>query len=310
MKKFIIKTICFILPIIIIGISLEFILREIPNDYSYKKNYLDDRSNEIQVLILGSSHAFYGLNPIYFSKNTFNGSHVSQSLNLDFEIIKKYAGNFEHLETIILPVSYFTFWGNLRTGLEAWRLKNYIIYYEMNIPHSFSDNSELLSNKLYVNMIKLYNYLNKRDILSCSKLGWGLGYKSGNAKNLNQTGKTAALRHTRDIYSDKDVKIFAENINILEAIIELCNKQDIQVILLTTPTYITYREQLNNDQLTKMITSADQIAAKHPNCEYVNLLADTNFIAEDFYDADHLNEIGAEKLSELINQKLIAKKKY
>jgi hypothetical protein len=307
MKKFIIKISCFILPIIITGISLEFILREIPNDYSYKKHYLDTHSNEIQVLILGSSHAFYDINPIYFSKNTFNGSHVSQSLNLDFEILKKYAGNFKHLKTIILPVSYFTFWGNLGTDKESWRLKNYVIYYDMNIPHSFRDNSEFLSNKLYVNMIKLYSYLKKRDILSCSQLGWGLNYKSEKAKDLTQTGKTAALRHTIDIFSNKAMELFDENINILESIVELCEKQNIQVLLLTTPAYVTYREQLNDNQLTKMITAADQIAAKHPNCEYVNLLADTNFIAEDFYDADHLNEIGAKKLSELINQKTISK---
>jgi hypothetical protein len=106
MKKFIIYTLWFILPFVIIAIPMEYMLRQIPNDYKYKKNYLDKHSNEIQTLILGTSHAFYGIDPIYFSTNTFNASNVSQSLRFDFEILKKYQNEFANLETIVLAISY------------------------------------------------------------------------------------------------------------------------------------------------------------------------------------------------------------
>jgi hypothetical protein len=42
----------------------------------------------------------------------------------------------------------------------------------------------------------------------------------------------------------------------------------------------------------------------HDNCYYVNLFEDTTFLASDFYDADHLNELGAKKLSLLLNKKI------
>ena len=89
MNKFITKLIIFCLPILLGTLVLEVLLRNIPNDYSQKKEYLDENSSEIETLILGSSHSFYGLNPKYFSSKTFNASHISQSLNYDYKIINK-----------------------------------------------------------------------------------------------------------------------------------------------------------------------------------------------------------------------------
>ena len=41
MNKFTSNLLLFILPIVIIGVSAEILLRKIPNDYLYKKEYLD-----------------------------------------------------------------------------------------------------------------------------------------------------------------------------------------------------------------------------------------------------------------------------
>jgi len=89
MSKFIIRTLLFSLPVLALFIVMEILLRQIPNDYLLKKKYLDNHSKEIETLILGSSHSFYGINPLYFSNNTFNASHISQSLDYDFAILKK-----------------------------------------------------------------------------------------------------------------------------------------------------------------------------------------------------------------------------
>jgi hypothetical protein len=36
---------------------------------------------------------------------------------------------------------------------------------------------------------------------------------------------------------------------------------------------------------------------EHTHCHYFNYSENPDFVASDFYDADHLNEIGAEKMS-------------
>ena len=306
MRRFIIKIILIFFPIFLSGIFLEFLLRTIPNDYKFKKEYLDKNASAIETLILGSSHSYFGLNPDYFSSKTFNASHVSQSLNYDLEIVRKYQDKFQNLKTIILPISYFSLFGKLEESSESWRLKSYNIYYGMYSSISLMDYSEVLSNRFDVNIERIVSYYKHGDsALSCSKLGWGLTYNSKNAKNLIETAKTAAKRHTKDnINSEESQKTFNENILILNAIIQWCEKNNVNVMFLTLPAFETYRHELNHEQLQITINTISEICSKHENCIYENLLSDPNFVATDFYDADHLSEIGAKKISILINERI------
>ena len=303
MRKFIIKTVLLLLPIIILAVSMEYLLQQIPNDYAYKNNYLNKNSTKIQTLIFGSSHAYYGINPVYFSKNTFNASHISQSLDFDLALLNKYQNRFDSLDVIVLPISYFTLFDKLENGIEAWRVKNYALYYGVNAK-SLSDYSELLSNKLKQNFDRLHGYyIKNKNNITCTELGWGTNYKSELAKDLLETGKTAAKRHTSDdLFSDKTIKIYNENLNILQSFYEFCNQRNIKLVFLTTPTYHTYRENFNVAQYNNLVETINHFVTKHSNCYYFNWVEDTDFVAEDFYDADHLNEIGAEKLSKKLSQ--------
>ena len=83
------------MPLIIIGCLMEGLLRQIPNVYRFKRNYLDENSNKIEVLFLGNSHSYFGLNPDCIAKRSFNAGHVSQTLDYDLEIIRKYEDRWE-----------------------------------------------------------------------------------------------------------------------------------------------------------------------------------------------------------------------
>lgn len=299
MKRFILKTLLLLLPIVIVAASMEYLLRRIPNDYIYKKNYLDEHSEEIQILILGSSETYFGIDPAYFPQNTFNACYVSQSLDLDYEIFCKYQKRFEHLKIIILPISYHTLWGKLKNGVESWRMKNYALYYGINTK-SLSDHSELLNGKLGINFQRLYNYYwEKKDDMSCSELGWGTSFKSEIVNDLEETGRTAALRHTyHNICSEENEKVLTENMEILNSFAELCNQKNAKLLLITVPVYQSYRKNMNEEQLNKMIETMTDFTAKHPNCQYINWLENPDFVARDFFDGNHLNDTGAKKLSE------------
>ena len=87
---------------------MECLLRQIPNVYRFKRNYLDTNSDKVEILFLGNSHSYFGLNPEYTEKRSFNAGHVSQTLDYDLEILKKYENKWENLEFIVIPISYFT----------------------------------------------------------------------------------------------------------------------------------------------------------------------------------------------------------
>jgi len=75
------------IPIFFAMFFYERVLREIPNNYSYKKEYLDKNASQVEILFLGSSHIFFGINPKYMTRKTFSGAHNSQLLTFDLAIL-------------------------------------------------------------------------------------------------------------------------------------------------------------------------------------------------------------------------------
>jgi hypothetical protein len=301
--KLILKLVLFVIPILIISISVEFLFRAIPNDYSYKNEFLLNNDTNVEVLILGSSHSYYGVNPEYITKyNSFNLSHVSQSLNIDFLLLQKY--NFKKLNTLILPISYFTFWSDLTKGSESFRIKNYLNYYNLPVRKREIEDFELFNSKIDKMIKTIFNYyINplKKDLKNVNEKGYGENYKkSGNIKKLKKTGLIASKRHS---YFGRENRIDT-NLQIVEKIIRHCRKRNIKILLITTPTYKSYYNNLDTIQLAETTKYCDLIAKKHPECRYLNLLQDKRFQEEDFRDADHLSAIGARKLSTILNDYL------
>ena len=304
MKFFIKNLIIFLFPITIIAVGAEVLLRKIPNDYLYKSDYLNKNSNNLQVLILGASNSFYGIDPEYLKPKSFNAAYVSQSLDYDWRIIEKYDKKFNNLKFIILPIDYVTFSYRLKTGAESWRVKNYNIYYDISDENNITDYSEVLGNKLVTNLYRVINYyLYHKPAMTSSALGWGTEYKYKNRKNLLLTGITAAKSHTveKNIFS----KEFKENVEVLKSIIFYARERNIKVLLYTSPEYKSYVQNLNKNQLDTTIGAASFLAKKYKNVFYYNLLTDKSFDEMDFYDGDHLNEIGAKKLTRKIDSLLV-----
>jgi hypothetical protein len=294
MKRFMLYITVFIIPIIAAGICSEILLRKIPNDYKYKSDYLDHKSFKTKVLVLGSSHSFYGVDPKYFSLPGFNAADVAQSLEYDFSIFEKFQSRMKDLKFLVLPVDYFSLYFDWDETAESWRVKNYEIYYKIHFSDKFEDRTEVLSSKLDVNSNRLYDYYIKGiSNLTCSNLGWGTAYKSKEGRNLDSTGVIAAKRHSAQLLTTS----FKFHLNTLTKIIKLAEAKGVKVILYTSPAYKSYVDHLNKKQLFNTIEVLNILPTKYSNVTYVNWLTDQSFTAKDFFDADHFNEFGAQKFS-------------
>ncbi len=295
MKKFLIHLAKIILPILFFFLVLEIAIRKIPNDYQLKKEYLDQNAAEINTLIFGSSHTFYGLNPEYFSKKTFNVAYVSQSLDLDYEILNAYQSKLKKLKTVIIPISYFSLFETLETDVEKWRIKNYVIYYGFENKYTFADNFETLDNHITLNVKKVVkHYALNKSFITASNLGWGTNFNSKDKKAFE--GDFTAKKHTV-----KNFDLYPENLKSLHKIIDLCKKKNVDIVFITTPTHSSYSKNLDSIQLEKTTKTISDLVKNNSNCSYFNLLKSGKFTNEDFYDSDHLNEIGAKKLSIFTN---------
>ncbi len=89
MKKYLIRTLFIGFPIALFLLIGELALRNIPNDYSLKRDYLDKNAQNLKTLVLGSSHFYRGVNPDFLEQPAFNAAMVSQTLDYDLKILEK-----------------------------------------------------------------------------------------------------------------------------------------------------------------------------------------------------------------------------
>lgn len=298
MKRFIIKSLLFLLPLAVVLAGVEYFLRLIPNDYSYKSQWLDSNSNKVKIWCFGTSHGYFGINPDYFSKESFNSGHVCQGIKFDHYIFKKYMDKTNSLETVIIPVSYSSLWSNMEKGNESWKVPNYHIYYGYNDMKFALRFKVINESKPFSRAVK--SFLKMENNISCTELGWyTLNSFESKSPEWKETGKTACKWHTIKKLDDDVQKI---NEEYIIDICSICKSKNVKVILLTTPTYHTYYELLDSIQLSKTIDFCRKTEESFDNVSYINLLKDNRFTDDDFYDADHLDEFGAKKLTLILNE--------
>lgn len=84
----------------------EVYVRSLPNPSKHKHAYLLRHSRKVRVLILGSSHTYYGLCPERLGAHAFSAAQISQTLQYDDYLLHHYP--FDSLRTVVLPISDFT----------------------------------------------------------------------------------------------------------------------------------------------------------------------------------------------------------
>ena len=302
MKRFIVKLVLFFLPVMMGLTVIEISLRSIPNIYKYKKEQLLKNADTAGIIVMGSSHAHYGINPDFFSVKGYNFSNISQSLDFDYMLLEKYFDKLDNLEFVVVPVSYSSLFGSLFVSEENWRIKSYNLYYGLRAGFSAKDYFELLNGTVASNIKRIREAGdNKSNPIAVSEKGFGTDFTSGIKNDLVETGKTAALRHTK-----ADWSLFEYNKNYIDKMIKLCEARNVKLIFVTMPAFYTYRDNLNEEQLSISIDYMNSTAKNHDNVYYFNFLDNAQFTEDDYYDADHLNGKGAKKftlmMDSLINE--------
>lgn len=304
MKRYLMAFFISWIPIfVLVGIA-EMLIRELPTPYSEKYELIKD--SDYSTLILGSSHTYSGLNPEYFSTHTINAANSSQDFKYDLHILKTSLAFRKNIRYVILPVSMFSLTSELNEGKESWRRFNYSHFmgFHQNEGVGIFDLREysvFLANPNRLGLLKksflaLAGTKTERD---WSSNGWGSAYHSTpTMDNLISTGKSAAARHQRNATLNQ------VSINSLGNIAKLCQLNGIRLILVTPPAYISYRQNIEASRLAEIISEVEKLQSTYANISYSNYFDDPRFTASDFFDADHLNHQGAEKLSRLINNEI------
>ena len=128
-------------------------------------------------------------------------------------------------------------------------------------------------------------------------LGFGTDYTFEKRSRIHEKkGAVLAKRYTLNRKRQEEMK------GILEDMIRLCASRNITVVLFISPLHHSYREHLDKEQLDVMYSLLHDIKQKHANVILFDASSDSDFEDDDFYDADHLNDLGAEKFTKKLDQ--------
>lgn len=296
MKKFILKL--SLVGILVFGVLLagEMYVRQIPNPCSYKHNYIQTHGDSIEVLVMGQSHAYTGIDPDYFEKNTFNLAYGARILEYDRLLLEQYVDKCPNLSHIILPISYASLYDEPFEETDMWwYIINYQVYMNTHSHSFFSKyNFEFSHREVFIGKIK--KALSGAKPLECKKNGMGLDNRlADRPSNWEELYEDAIEHHTAN--SDK---YLAYNLEQLSRIIDICEQHQIELDIVTTPVWHTYFEHLNTKQLNVTIDTLTYLSRNHQFVRYFNYIQDDRFIDEDFSEVQHLSEYGAVKFTRIL----------
>lgn len=299
MKCFILKIGIFFAILGIVLLSLEFCVRSVPNEYSYKYNYLEKNINNVEILCVGSSAARSAIDPECFVQNAFNVAQVSQDLEQDCAIIHKYISRADSLKMIIFPILPMAYSYRMGEGIEAWRLRKYPIYMKLDVAKpSLSDRFEI--SNFSGSIEQIIKYLKGEETVTCYTKGMGDDNAvDGEDAKIAQGLKISQMHNEHFFRDDYDIIV-----PIMEKTIKECADYHIDVVIAVLPCYYTYSDNIDRIMVSDCDSISHYLADKYSNVTYFDLFTNSSFNTNDFRNSNHLSQAGAKKLTKKIIQLL------
>lgn len=298
MKKFLTKGIIFTLIFLTPILFIEKKLSGIPNSYTLKRDCVEKNLEKVDLLILGSSQANYGIDPKKFSENSCNLANSNQDIYYDSKLIDKYLKEAKSLKTVIWNISYFSLEFDLTTTDESWR--KYFYYQHFQVPpkdgNIFDPGffSRIIAYKPSIVRVFIEKGFNVNLPDKNTPSGW---FKvEQNLYPFNESaGRERASLHTAQMHE----KFKEDNLSILKSASLKLKNNNINLIFVTLPAADTYQKGVDPIKYKSMVSSMTSLS-QELQIPYYNFFDSTVFERSDFADnSDHLNTDGVEKLTNL-----------
>ncbi len=281
MKRFIEVAIIFIIIPVFYLLINYFI-----NRYFINSHVIDVQTN---VLIVGNSHNRRSIDTTFF-KNAKNIAQGAEPYFATYLKLKKLCVN-NKIDTLILNF----FYGDISAGNDKkfinkkWSGEMFKRLYAISSLSDFNQFEINYRNYFYVYIKNLCLYPKvKHD----NYIGSFNGKKS---KKIHNDSTEAIERHY--FYEDKNVGISYLCINYLDSIINLADKNNMKLILVTAPLHSSYINNIPTNFQDSFFELKDSLIN-----EKIMVLDLSESIIEDkyFYNSDHLNNKGAKKFTKIL----------
>ncbi len=248
-----------------------------------KKSGFINKIDEIETLVLGSSHGDYGFNPEFFDKIAYNLCYASQDFYYSYKLYQNFYNKIPKTKNILLFYSVFS------AGLELDKTTEYPMcsYYKLLFGIPYKTN-----NKSYT---KFERQLNKNNFGHLNTSAYYLGYNNPQFFFGEDYGVINRVKtHLRENQRKNNQ---TEYIN---KIFELSKQANHDLTVIIPPARNDYKNNLPDSDF--LFEELYNISKNKFNI--LNFYNDKDFLFDDFGDFDHLNYNGAIKLTQKIREYL------
>lgn len=259
----------------IFGITVIRCKTQLLLEYINKKHVFDEKEN-LTNIILGSSHANRGLNSMFMSQPTVNLATTSQDLYESFHLCKFAVENKPSVKNVILFYAPFSCGYNISHSSEKYRAAYLDRIFKIK-PFQEDKAIEPFYKKRH---LKLFND------------------NSINADNNPLYDSPEIVEDDVKIRAEKHVELSQAKTMIpwLEKTANFLQEHHVNLYVIIPPYTEFYKKCLPSNIFDDLYDFCSR-----KNVSLTSFLDDESFTLDDFYDGDHLNFIGAIKLTNKIS---------
>ena len=271
-------------------------------NFRYKLEILWQYKDTANTVILGSSRAFYGINPLLFNEPVFAINLATQAASI--------SGNSFFFKNYILP--------------HARNLKTVVIALDLDRGYNDGKNPNNIFYRTYTSYPgfvydKNHNYWVDNYPPKLFEMTYKAPGKDSEAKTLRPTrgfkpmdtfGWGSPNVAEDSCWMDTKAKEFQANFDLLKDLIVTCKEHDITVIGVIIPVSPEYKNTgafgyrgLRRSDAFKVIEDLSDLSLTYPNFVLMdeNKMGEHDYTDEDALDNAHLSKAGAAKLTPRID---------
>lgn len=308
-KKLILKLLLLFGPFTAALLWLEWRLNHVDTSYALKWRYMNAQAPNLEVLILGASLGYYGIDPALLACKGYNMGEHSQSAYYDLQVLKRFRHRLPNLKLVIMPIVYSQM-GSDGSDIDPWRAWFYSQFYGISpdAPNAWEWFKSRM-DPIFFSKIALFGERTKLIIRhkflmsdeGVSELGFhpsDLPPSPIPADEI-QKAKDAAVYHNKTNHFDYNEKL-------LQQIIDVTKEMGAELLLIEVPMSPMYTDFIDPANYGRMEAALDRLKAKN-GVKHFNYTYDKRFVQADYtLPVDHLNYLGAAKFTRILNQEVLA----
>lgn len=251
-----------------------------------KRSFQNAILRDYELLILGNSKTYRGINPDMFRLKAYNFSHYNDSYNQIFFKMKYLAERKKEFKYLVLGVDYFQF-----SFISDTRNYLYGDYFEKEYMNDYTPSSVLVKKIEYY-----FSNINPRKLLAF--------FNEPVPPVLKDNGQYVKFgKGSESDTISRDATRLDFQLGYFERILDFCKTQNVKVFLVMLPLRknemksYTETEIMKFDNFMKGFTRENSVY-------FLNYSSMDAFTANDYTDISHFNESAANRFSEMLSKDL------